>query len=187
MAGFVQGASSINDRPGAFAEYIAIPWDLIWKIGDMAFHEAATISLCALTAAQALFLRLKVPAPFPLPNEDPEMQQQGGQPTSIFINGATTSVGLFAAQLIRCAGSLTSLYGTASTKHFEMLRAAPYEYAGLGDWRTPEVWPRMTNSGVDIAFDCISEGLTVEHTLSVLSQGRKVHTYACSCLKTDMR
>src|SRR4051794_22147243 len=31
VAGFLQGASSVNDRPGAFAEYLVSPWDLVWK------------------------------------------------------------------------------------------------------------------------------------------------------------
>jgi NADPH:quinone reductase-like Zn-dependent oxidoreductase len=56
VAGFLQGAYSINDRPGAFAEFLVCPWDLMWEIPrEMTFDEAATISLCGLIAAQAIF------------------------------------------------------------------------------------------------------------------------------------
>lgn len=93
VAGFLQGACSINERPGAFAEYVVVPWDLVWKIGAMPFEEAAGVSLCALTAAQML-RRLGVRMPF-------EMAEQAAEIGSVFINGATTSVGSFAAQLVR--------------------------------------------------------------------------------------
>ncbi|USP74858.1 hypothetical protein yc1106_02132 [Curvularia clavata] len=32
VAGFLQGACSVNVRPGAFAKYLVVPWDLVWKI-----------------------------------------------------------------------------------------------------------------------------------------------------------
>lgn len=65
VAGFVQGACSINGRPGAFAEYVVCPADLLWKVPDsMSLEDAATVSLCSLTAAQAIFHRLRLPAPF---------------------------------------------------------------------------------------------------------------------------
>jgi len=32
VAGLVQGANSINDRPGAFAEYVVSPADLVWVV-----------------------------------------------------------------------------------------------------------------------------------------------------------
>lgn len=56
VAGFGQGACSINPLPGSFAEYVVIEQNLVWKIAhSMSFAEAASISLCGLTAAQALF------------------------------------------------------------------------------------------------------------------------------------
>ena len=68
IAGFLQGACSINERPGAFSEYLVCPWDLIWKVGDgMQLQEAAAVSLCGLTAAQALFFRMDLQPPFHWP------------------------------------------------------------------------------------------------------------------------
>lgn len=65
VAGFLQGACSVNVRPGAFAEYLVVPWDLVWKIpSSVSFERAAGVSLVALTAAQAIWCRLGVDAPF---------------------------------------------------------------------------------------------------------------------------
>ncbi|KXJ93650.1 hypothetical protein Micbo1qcDRAFT_172560 [Microdochium bolleyi] len=71
VAGFLQGASSVNNRPGAFAEYLVCPPDLLWKVPDtMSMKAASTVSLCALTAAQGLFYRLQLPSPFPYAEPD---------------------------------------------------------------------------------------------------------------------
>ncbi|CAN8097145.1 unnamed protein product [Discula destructiva] len=65
VAGFLQGACSVNERPGAFAEHVVCPADLVWRIpGHVSFGEAAGVSLCGLAAAQGLFLRLGLDAPF---------------------------------------------------------------------------------------------------------------------------
>ncbi|KAM3552871.1 hypothetical protein MY1884_006979 [Beauveria asiatica] len=61
----VEDASSANDRPGAFAEYLTAPYDLLWTIPEsMSFEQASTVSMCGLTAAQAVFYRFGLPGPF---------------------------------------------------------------------------------------------------------------------------
>jgi len=70
VAGFLQGACSVNDRPGAFAEYLTVPWDLVWHIPDsISVDEAAGVSLVALTAAQGIWYRMGLNAPFPYDRE----------------------------------------------------------------------------------------------------------------------
>ncbi|KAF2102098.1 GroES-like protein [Rhizodiscina lignyota] len=184
VAGFLQGASSIDDHPGAFAEFLVCPWDLVWRIGDLPFELAATVSLCALTAAQALFLRFRLPAPFTWCNSDvpdtkdePRTQDHG--PISIFINGASTSVALFASQLAQHTPCPVRLFGSASRKHFSMLSSAPYNYAHLVDYRSPG-WPQQVlalteNRGINLAYDCISEGDTVLKTSMTLKKMVGVH------------
>jgi NADPH:quinone reductase-like Zn-dependent oxidoreductase len=172
VAGFLQGACSVNERPGAFAEYLVCQWDLVWRIGELSFEEAATISLCALTAAQALYLRLGVPAPFSWPGQP---EQDGRSPVSVMINGATTSVALYAAQLAQASTSRATLVGSASQKHFPLLSGAPYGYKQLVDYRVAD-WPdQVLNSsggkGLDIGYDCISEGTTVLNTAKTLREG----------------
>ena len=180
VAGFVQGASSINNRPGAFAEYAVSPWDLVWKVAnDMTLEQAATISLCALTAAQALFPRLGVDPP---PGLDWNPSFSRVMPSSVFINAASTSVGLYAAQLIRLALPNAQLFGSASERHFETLKGAPYHYNGLVSYRTPEAWLAITpeGKGVDLAYDGISEADTVANLARVLSTKSP---YACEFLQ----
>ncbi|KAK7897698.1 hypothetical protein LTR67_004328 [Exophiala xenobiotica] len=175
VAGFVQGACSVNNRPGAFAEYLVCPWDLVWRINDLSFEEAAAISLCALTAAQALFLRMGLPAPFPC--QQP-IQQDAELPKSIFINGASTSVALYAAQLARSSPNPATLIGSASPKHFSLLSGLPYKYDHLVDYRVPK-WSQQVlmmnnNLALDIGYDCISEGTTVLDTAKTLKRGAKM-------------
>ena len=189
VAGFLQGACSINKRPGAFSDYLVCPWDLVWKVGDgMRLQEAAAISLCGLTAAQALFFRLGLEAPFQW-LETPAMtarpKKHGQEPPStlsFFIYGASTSVGMYAAQLIRRSAESSrrtiEMFGTAGQKHFNMLKAEPYCYTDVVDYRDDD-WPvkvlSLTNgTGVDYAYDCISEGSTVSDTAKTLASSGKM-------------
>ncbi|KAJ9137056.1 Enoylreductase-like protein [Pleurostoma richardsiae] len=188
VAGFLQGACSVNDRPGAFAEYLVCPADLVRKVPDsVSLEEAAAVNLCGLTAAQAIFYRLGLPAPFtwePHHEDGEEFDARpltGGdskqaRPLVFFIYGASTSVGLYAAQLVRhsaaASGRPIRLIGTASHARFPMLKAEPYNYDALVDYRSPD-WPAQVRKlagggGVDLAYDCISEGTTVRLTNSVL-------------------
>ena len=192
VAGLLQGACSVNERPGAFSDYLVCPWDLVWKVGrGTRLQEAAAISLCGLTAAQALFFRLGLEAPFqrlttttPVLNAREEEEHRQEEPRkknlSFFINGASTSVGMYAAQLVRRsaesrAGTTVDLFGTASPKHFNMLKAEPYCYTDLVDYRDPD-WPAKIlgltmGTGVDYAYDCISEGSTVADSAETLAPG----------------
>lgn len=194
VAGFLQGACSANDRPGAFAEFLICPWDLVWKVGEeMRLQEAAAVSLCGLTASQALFFRMGLEAPFPWPMKAPAAAAAAGlegtqsiqklRTVSLFIYGASTSVGLYAAQLVRrsaeSSGRSIHLFGAASQKHFHRLQAEPYGYDGLVDYRDAD-WPTKVRglthagTGVDYAYDCISEGWTVSKTASTLASNGKM-------------
>ena len=190
VAGFLQGACSINERPGAFASYLVCPWDLVWKVPEETrLEEAAAVNLCGLTAAQALFFRMGLRAPFDW-LEGPEIAAgarnskriPNQSAISVFIYGATTSVGLYAAQLVRrsanVSGVTTKLYGTAGSKHFKMLKAEPYCYHDLVDYHEND-WPAKIRNltqgqGVDYAYDCISEGATVANTSKTLAPHGKM-------------
>lgn len=193
VAGFLQGACSVNDRPGAFAEYLVVPCDLVWLVPDeMSLSEAATISLCSLTAAQALYCRLGLPPPFQAAGENEKAESQfvkfqeteleESKPLRVLIYGASTSVGLYAAQLVQLSSKASGipiiLFGTASQKHHKMLENAPYSYDGLVDYSKTD-WPsivRNLSDGnlIDLAFDCISEGDSVARVASTLSESGKI-------------
>lgn len=176
VAGFLQGACSINERPGAFAEYLVVEWGLLWKVPTwMSLEEAATVSLCALTAAQGLFYRLGIKSPFRWEGDtDIESLTTANKierdPLKVFIHGASTSLGQYSAQLVRITarnnGREALLFGSASPARHEMLKAAPFSYNELFDYRAPK-WTEaflktQGNEGVQYAIDCISEGDSVK-------------------------
>ncbi|GAB7335443.1 hypothetical protein MBLNU13_g07809t1 [Cladosporium sp. NU13] len=186
VAGFLQGACSRNDRPGAFAEFLACPTDLLWLVpDDMSLEQAATISLCALTAAQAVFLRLGLAPPFDLPpstRSPTSITTSTSEPLHVLIYGASTSVGLYAAQLIRHASTANNkpiiLLGTASSARFPLPQTPPYAYDHLFDYREA-TWPSEVrlftrSKGIDLALDSISEGSSVAKVCSTLNAGGKV-------------
>ncbi|KAH7308485.1 chaperonin 10-like protein [Stachybotrys elegans] len=167
VSGFLQGACSVNDRPGAFAEYLVISYDLVWLVPEsLSLEDASAISMCGLTAAQGLFTRLDLPAPF---GSDPK-SRPALAPATVFIYGASTSLGLYAAQLVRASarasGRHIRLVGAASASKHQLLRQEPYSYDALVDYRDPS-WPEkvraaaLGGNGVQYALDCISEGETV--------------------------
>ncbi|GKT40210.1 trans-enoyl reductase FFUJ_12240 [Colletotrichum spaethianum] len=190
VAGFLQGACSINDRPGAFADYLVCPADLTWRVPDsMILEEAAAISLCALTAAQGLFYRLGIRPPFSWTDQSRASLSNKSRddglitPFSIFIYGASTSVGMYAAQLVRrsaeASGVAVKLIGAVSKPRFPFLQAEPYVYDALVDYRDPD-WPAQVRTftgaagGVDFVYDCISEGATVRLASSTLRESGKM-------------
>lgn len=108
VAGFVQGACSVNERPGAFAEFVVCPADLVWRIpAGMAFEQAASVSLCGLTAAQAVFGRLELSLPWAI-DEQSTPDTIRDEERCFLIYGASTSVALYAAQLVRASAARTS-------------------------------------------------------------------------------
>ncbi|RSL44842.1 hypothetical protein CEP54_014522 [Fusarium duplospermum] len=178
VAGFLQGACSVNDRPGAFAEYITAPYDLIWAIPPgISLEEASTVSMCSLTAAQGLYPRLGLPNPF----SDSQAEEDTAKSINVFIYGSSTSVGLYAAQLVHLSASVSGtkiqLIGAASRSKHDFLRQEPYNYDVLVDYHDTD-WVQQVKAatgenGVDFALDCISEGETVYGTHETLATEAK--------------
>ncbi|KAJ0413148.1 chaperonin 10-like protein [Aspergillus carlsbadensis] len=191
VAGFVQGANSVNDLPGAFAQYVAAPYDLLWSIpSPLSYEEACTVSMCALTAAQALFPRFGLPGPFftpeekSLPTPDPN-RQKGEDVVNVLINGSSSSLGFYAAQLVHAAAQTSGrkfrLIGTASSSKHTFLYAPPYSYDHLFDYRDATWLEKVRNAtkgvGVHYALDTISERDTVANVHSTLNPSGKYHVF----------
>ncbi|KAL1406547.1 hypothetical protein Q8F55_008253 [Vanrija albida] len=182
VAGFLQGACSRNDRPGAFAEYILTPYDLTWSVpASMPLASASAVSMCGVTAAQGVFFRQQLPCPF-----WPTSGWAGVAPDqeiNYLVYGASTSLGLYAAQLVRAAARFSNrrvrLIGLASTAKHALLSAPPYSYDVLidyrGDWEA-EV-RAAAPAGVDYAFDAISEGGTVRKVHDLLAATAAPHAF----------
>ncbi|KAK5170556.1 uncharacterized protein LTR77_005144 [Saxophila tyrrhenica] len=194
VAGFLQGACSVNERPGAFAEYLVIDWDLVFKIPDsVSTEEASGVSLVALTAAQGLYYRLGLEAPFAWDKknmlaEHPELEPHHteyadkSKPINVFIYSASTAVGLYGAQLARlsakASGWTIKLFGAASKARWDMLKAEPYSYDQLVDYRDSDWSEQIINlskgARMDYVYDCISEDSTVEQAASTLASNGKM-------------
>ncbi|EXF85360.1 hypothetical protein CFIO01_02574 [Colletotrichum fioriniae PJ7] len=192
VAGFVQGACSVNYRPGAFAEYVVIDHDLTWNIPiGMSFQEAATVSLCGLTAAQGVFSRLGLPGPFTQSRSFDHLKLANGEPVNVFIYGATTSLGLFAAQLVRLAektsGTRVCLIGAASSAKHDMLRQTPYSYDELVDYRDAD-WQATVrrvcgiSGGVHYGIDAVSQSPSVECVHDTLVDAGKLAVFRAPAL-----
>lgn len=148
----------------------------------MTFEAAATVGLCGLTAAQGVFHRLQLPCPFFQTTGFEWLGLPDHEPVNIFVYGATTSVGLYVAQLIRhsekVSGRTIRLLGAASTSKHELLREPPYSYDVLVDYKHKD-WPEQikaatsSSRGVHYALDTFSISPSVELTESTIGpQGR---------------
>ncbi|KAF5601198.1 hypothetical protein FPCIR_2380 [Fusarium pseudocircinatum] len=191
VASFVQGACSVNKRPGAFAQYVCVEWDLTWHVADdMSFEEAAGISMCGLTAAQGVFSRLQLACPFVETEGFGHLGQKSGDHVNILIYGATASLGLFAAQLVRLSekfsGTKVNLIGVASASKHDLLRAKPYAFDVLIDYHdtdwTERVKELTANTGVHYAVDAVSVSPTVEQVESVLAPEGRFAVYRSPAL-----
>ena len=92
VCGCVFGNNPEDIENGAFAEYVAVPGDLVFKIPQpMPFQTAATLGVGMTTVGMAFYHTLKLPWP----------KSQGGQPGFVLIHGGGTATGTLAIQMIR--------------------------------------------------------------------------------------
>ncbi|KAF9005054.1 chaperonin 10-like protein [Cyathus striatus] len=178
VAGFFQGATSTNYRPGGFSEYAVLEHDLAIHIpASVSYEEAASVPLCSLTAAQAsagiaLFIRLQLPSPFPNVFLSKSSQSE---PLGILIYSASTSVGQYCielAKLVRTpSGKPLRIFATASPKNHKMLLDKGVE--AVFDYKS-DTWAEEVRNlcgGVTGAVDCVSEGDTVAQVSQAFAPG----------------
>ena len=90
IIGFVAPDTHIRERRGALAQYIAVkPGELVKRPDFLTPIEASGVIGVGLTAYQALF-------------EVARLKLEPGQ--SVFINGGSTSVGMYAIQIAKAYG-----------------------------------------------------------------------------------
>ncbi|GAA6002797.1 hypothetical protein JCM10207_007687 [Rhodosporidiobolus poonsookiae] len=164
VAAFVHGG--LWEDEGSFAEYIKTEASLVWRVADsVSFEEAAASGgIAPWTAIQALFFRLGLNTPQnPTDSKEP-----------VLVWGGSTSVGLYAIQLLKLAGY--TVISTASEKNFELLKefgaSAVYSYS---DSETPKKiasdYPTLSK-----ALDTISEkGTTVSIAEAISAAAGKGH------------
>ena len=108
-------------------------------------------------------------------------EADGPGTTNVLIYGASTSVALYAAQMVRLSarssGKAIRLYGVASEARWEFLKTEPYGYDALVDYRdlhwSERIREHTGGVGIHYAFDGISGGSSVERTYSSLARNGK--------------
>ena len=103
---FKPGDEVFGGGKGAFAEYVTVREDraLALKPANITFEQAASVSIAAITALQALRDTGKI---------------KPGQ--KVLINGASGGVGTFAVQIAKSFGA--EVTGVCSTRNVEMVRS----------------------------------------------------------------
>ncbi|KAI8629884.1 GroES-like protein [Xylariaceae sp. FL1651] len=153
---------------GSFAEYAVAPDSTTFHIPQhMTFEEAATVPTAALTAAIALYVDMKVPAPYDV------VEPLDGSKTAFLIYGVTSAVGAFAAKLARLSG-LYPIIGIAGRAGDYASTLVDYvvDYRQGEDAVVAAVEDILAKEGLGSkapsVFDAISEGGTLEATLRFL-------------------
>ncbi|KAL9045364.1 MAG: hypothetical protein Q9214_001577 [Letrouitia sp. 1 TL-2023] len=91
VCGCVFGNNPDELNNGAFAEYVAIPGDLVFRIpSEMSYSTAATLGVGMATVGMALYRTLKLP----LPGSRPE------EPDFVLVYGGGTATGTLAIQML---------------------------------------------------------------------------------------
>lgn len=156
---------------GSFAEYAVAPdWTTFHIPQNVSFEEAATIPVAALTAAIALYVDMKFPAPYNL--REPA---EGWKKAGLLIYGVTSAVGAFAAKLARLSG-LRPIIGIAGRASGFASTLVDYvvDYRRGEDAVVEAVEEILAREGlgrkVPNVFDAISENGSLEATLRFIDQ-----------------
>ncbi|OCH94263.1 zinc-binding oxidoreductase ToxD [Obba rivulosa] len=162
VAGFVHGGN-YKDR-GAYAEYIKTDPDLVWKVppGTLTYAQAATMGCAFWTAAQGLFhpMRLGLTHPAAKVTSD----------EWIFVDGGSTSVGMFALQLAHVAGY--KVITVAGPKNHDLCKS--YGADVVLDYKDPEVISKIketTHDSLHLAYDTISQLQSQMFTAKCMAPG----------------
>lgn len=163
VAGFVRG-TEVEPPRGAFAEYAVVEDSLVFAVPDgVLFQDAAVVPLAFATAAQ-MIQRLGLPEPSsPATSSFP-----------VLVNGGSSSVGLYAVQLLKLAGLF--VIATASKANHKLLTDvgadAVVDYRDA-DW-TAQV-RKLSGDGLQYALDTISEVETTKAVVEALSPTKGGH------------
>jgi NADPH:quinone reductase-like Zn-dependent oxidoreductase len=174
VAGFVHGTTASPPR-GVFAEYTVAESSLVYAIPDsVSFQDAATIPLAFATAAQAVFQRLGLPEP----------SKPATSSFPVLVNGGSSSVGQYAIQLIKLAGLF--VIATGSKRNHQLLKElgadAVVDYRD-GDWIAQI--RKLSDDGLEYAFDTISEVETTKAVAEALSPTKGGHVICILPRKTE--
>ncbi|KAF4435067.1 toxD [Fusarium acutatum] len=134
---------------GAHQAYITCPEDLVYKVPDnLPPPDAASLTVVAMTAADAIFNLFK----FPFPTENEKLADIG----PFLLWGATGSVGYCTLQFAIASG-VSPIFVTAKPAQFEHLRSLGVEH--LFDYKDENVHGSIAKALRDLGFDKFSHAI----------------------------
>ncbi|APA06732.1 hypothetical protein SS1G_04675 [Sclerotinia sclerotiorum 1980 UF-70] len=166
VCGVCHGGNEVNHDDGAFGNIITAKGDIQIKIPDnLSFEEASTLGVGITTVGQGLYQSLELP----LPNA----------PTSekfpVLIYGGSTATGALAIQYAKLSG--LQVITTSSAHNFAYLESLGADK--VFDYNSPtcaQDIKEYTKDSIKHAFDCISEGNSIEITVSAMSSSGGVYS-----------
>lgn len=160
VAGFVHGGRKPDE--GSFAQFVKAQATLVWNVPESVSWEEAAASggIAPLTAVQALYLRHKFNEPSNPTKDD----------TPVLVWGGTSSVGLYAVQLLKLSGY--TVLATSSEKNFELLKS--FGVTSTYDYNDAEVSKKIASDYPELShgFDCISENGTTLQIAKAFKNGK---------------
>jgi len=158
VSGFVAPDTHITKRRGALAQYIAVkPGEIVKRPDFLTTNEASGVLGVGLTAYQALF-------------EIAKLRQEPGQ--SVFINGGSTSVGMYAIQIAKSYG--LKVTASASPRNAKLVEELGAEVV---DYTTAPLHETLTERFGSDKFDAFIEAVGMGDTL--------LYTHSGSYLKPE--
>ncbi|KAH7222543.1 chaperonin 10-like protein [Fusarium redolens] len=143
VAGYTPAGLHQSINYGAHQAYITCPEDMLFKVPDnLPLPDAASLTVVAMTAADALYNHFK----FPLPMQE----ERSAYKTPFLLWGATGSVGYCALQFAIASG-VSPIFVTANPAQFEHLRSLGVEH--LFDYKDENVHESIAKTLRDFRFD----------------------------------
>ncbi|PYI09958.1 GroES-like protein [Aspergillus sclerotiicarbonarius CBS 121057] len=145
------------DRPdnGAFAQYVAVPAELVFKIPPgMSYETGATLSVGLSTVGIALYHTWRLPLPSSS-SQIPDDSTASGSRT-VLVYGGGTATGTLAIQMLRRSGLIPIT--TCSPRNFSRVQslgaAAAFDYASPTCGQDIR---EFTQGTLSFALDCIAD------------------------------
>ncbi|KAL4994331.1 GroES-like protein [Aspergillus recurvatus] len=147
VGGCVFGNNPNRLDNGAFAEYVAVPADLLFRIPEnMGYNEAATLGVGLATVGMSLYHCLQLPM-------EPE---PAGKSPYVLVYGGSTATGTLAIQILKRSGYTPIT--TCSPHNFTLIKSLGATAAF--DYHSPTCGRQIrdfSSSNICYALDCITD------------------------------